>query len=89
MTDRTETAHQMREAQYQLAETGPPPPPLEPTNDDDDIIKEINRKIENINKYNQEVEHLEFNGSNLTRWRLRAMKAVFIMTSVSQYWDLD
>ncbi|KAG0144171.1 hypothetical protein CROQUDRAFT_11231, partial [Cronartium quercuum f. sp. fusiforme G11] len=52
-------------------------------------IKEINRKIENINKYNQEVEHLEFNGLNLTRWRSRATKAVYIMTGISRCWDLD
>ncbi|KAG0147164.1 hypothetical protein CROQUDRAFT_27867, partial [Cronartium quercuum f. sp. fusiforme G11] len=51
------------------------------------LCKELYRKLENIGKYNQEVDQLEHNGSNLARWKTRSAMALMLMTGVVRYWD--
>ncbi|KAG0150303.1 hypothetical protein CROQUDRAFT_652482 [Cronartium quercuum f. sp. fusiforme G11] len=53
------------------------------------LVRDLDRKLENVAKYNQEVEHLCFDGSNLFRWKTRTATAIFFMTNVSQYWDAE
>ncbi|KAG0146128.1 hypothetical protein CROQUDRAFT_44763 [Cronartium quercuum f. sp. fusiforme G11] len=55
--------------------------------EDDALIRELNRKIENINKYNLQVQQLEFDGSNLASWRTKTARAIFVMTNILKYWD--
>ncbi|KAG0149924.1 hypothetical protein CROQUDRAFT_88475 [Cronartium quercuum f. sp. fusiforme G11] len=47
-------------------EADPTRPPRDINDEDDLLCKELYHKLKNIGKYNQEVEHLEHDGANLT-----------------------
>ncbi|KAG0138910.1 hypothetical protein CROQUDRAFT_55504 [Cronartium quercuum f. sp. fusiforme G11] len=60
---------------------------IEESNEEVILIHEIYCKLKNINKYNQEVDELEFDGTNLSTWKSETETAVFLMMNVSDYWD--
>ncbi|KAG0149437.1 hypothetical protein CROQUDRAFT_31453, partial [Cronartium quercuum f. sp. fusiforme G11] len=51
------------------------------------LVQEINCKLENVNKYNQEVDELEFDGTNILTWKSETETVIFIMMNVSDYWE--
>ncbi|KAG0140845.1 hypothetical protein CROQUDRAFT_52629 [Cronartium quercuum f. sp. fusiforme G11] len=51
------------------------------------LVQEINHKLENVNKYNQEVDELEFDGTNILTWKSETETEIFIVMNVSDYWE--